>query len=176
MVREYEPDCAVWEITLKCNLHCTHCGSIAGKTRKNELTTKEALALCDQLAEIGTKMTSLMGGEPLLRKDWQQIGLRILENGMETAIVSNGILVKKEIERIKKIDPKVVGISLDGLENTHDTIRGRKGTYRKVFKAAEILRKNNIETTFITTVSKLNFHLIRRLCKPVVRSLTYISF
>ena len=97
MVCEYEPDCAVWEITLKCNLNCTHCGSTAGKIRKNELTTKEALTLSDQLAEIGTKMTSLMGGEPLLRKDWQQIGLRTLDNGMEIALVSNGILIKKEI-------------------------------------------------------------------------------
>jgi radical SAM protein with 4Fe4S-binding SPASM domain len=158
MPQKYKPNCAVWEITLKCNLNCSHCGSTAGEKRKRELSTDEAMALCDQLAEIGTNMVSLMGGEPLVRKDWQAIGLRCLDNGLETAIVSNGILVKKEINNIMKISPKVVGLSLDGLEDTHDKIRGKPGTFNNVMEAARILRENNLETTFITTVSKLNYH------------------
>jgi len=36
---------AVWEITLKCNLACQHCGSRAGHTRSHELSTEEALDL-----------------------------------------------------------------------------------------------------------------------------------
>jgi len=166
MPRKYEPDCAVWEITLRCNLSCSHCGSTAGKGRDDELTTREALDLCDQLAEIGTKMTSLMGGEPLVRKDWQEIGLRCLDNGMETAIVSNGLLVKKELKSIKKIDPKVVGLSLDGLKGTHDKIRSKKGSFDMVMEAAKVLRENDIETTFITTVSKINFSEL-----PAIRDL-----
>jgi radical SAM protein with 4Fe4S-binding SPASM domain len=148
----------VWEITLDCNLNCSHCGSTAGTERKHELSTKEALGLCEQLAEIGTKMTSLMGGEPLVRKDWYQLGQKCLDCGMETAIVSNGILIEKEIERIKKLEPRVVGISLDGLKETHETIRGRPGLFDRVIQSASLLRKNNIETTLITTISKLNFH------------------
>ena len=46
------PGCAVWELTLACNLNFMHCGSCAGKARKNELSTKEAIKLCKDLAEI----------------------------------------------------------------------------------------------------------------------------
>lgn len=157
MPRKYEPNCAVWETTLKCNLNCSHCGSSAGDKRKKELTTKEALDLCDQLAEIGTNMVSLMGGEPLVRKDWHELGMRCLDDGMETAIVTNGILVRKNIKKLMKMRPEVVGISLDGLKETHERIRGREGHFEVVWEAAEILRKNDIETTLITTVSQLNF-------------------
>ena len=157
MPRKYEPGCAVWETTLDCNLSCSHCGSRAGAKRKKELTTEEALDLCEQLAGIGTKMVTLMGGEPLVRKDWQQLGLKALDCGMEVGMVSNGILIKKNISKISKMTPSVVGISLDGLEATHDLIRGRHGHFKEVMAAAGLLRTHGIETTLITTVSRLNF-------------------
>ena len=119
MPRRYEPNCAVWETTLKCNLSCSHCGSSAGGARSDELTTKEALDLVEQLAGIGTKMISLMGGEPLCRKDWQQIGLAALESGLETAMVSNGVLVRKNIKGLRRIRPAVVGLSLDGKDGNY---------------------------------------------------------
>ena len=51
----YKLDTAVWEITLRCNIHCLHCGSSAENvTRSNELTTDEALDLIEQLADLGS--------------------------------------------------------------------------------------------------------------------------
>ncbi|NES87010.1 MAG: radical SAM protein, partial [Moorea sp. SIO2B7] len=64
---------AVWEITLKCNLACSQCGSRAGKARANELSTSEALDLVEQLAEVGIKEVTLIGGEAFLRPDWLEI-------------------------------------------------------------------------------------------------------
>lgn len=52
---------AVWEITLKCNLACQHCGSRAGHTRTKELSTEEALNLVKQLAEVGITEVTLIG-------------------------------------------------------------------------------------------------------------------
>src|SRR5262245_6754271 len=53
----------VWELTLRCNLACKHCGSRAGKARSNELTTAEALEVVRQLGELRVREVALIGGE-----------------------------------------------------------------------------------------------------------------
>lgn len=58
---------AVWEITLRCNLACVHCGSRAGPPRATELSTEEAFDLVRQLAEVGITQVTLLGGEAFLR-------------------------------------------------------------------------------------------------------------
>jgi MoaA/NifB/PqqE/SkfB family radical SAM enzyme len=64
---------AVWEITLKCNLACIHCGSRAGDARTNELSITEALDLVAQMADLGIKEVTLIGGEAFMRPDWLEI-------------------------------------------------------------------------------------------------------
>src|SRR5438105_15141290 len=68
--RRTRPIYAVWEITLACDLACRHCGSRAGRERPDELTTAEALDLVDQIADLGVKEVTLIGGEAYLREDW----------------------------------------------------------------------------------------------------------
>jgi len=153
----YQLKCAVWELTLKCNLRCSHCGSSAGIPKKNELTTKECFKLCEELADLGCEDVSLMGGEPFLREDWFQVAQCISNLGMNLNFVSNGTILKKYIEKISKLQPKVIGISLDGMKETHELIRG-KGTWEKTVRAIDLVRERGIQTTVITTVSKLNFN------------------
>src|SRR4051812_50060133 len=64
------PVSVVWEITLACDLSCSHCGSRAGRRRRDELGTAEALDLVGQIAELGARDVGLIGGEAHLRKDW----------------------------------------------------------------------------------------------------------
>ena len=59
----------VWELTLACNLRCAHCGSRAGRPRSDELTTDEIRAIVAELAALGTREISLIGGEAFLRRD-----------------------------------------------------------------------------------------------------------
>ena len=47
------PITAVWEVTMGCNMRCGHCGSSCEGSLPGELTTDEALDLCDQVAELG---------------------------------------------------------------------------------------------------------------------------
>ena len=61
------PSIAVWEITLRCDLACRHCGSRAGRERPDELTTSEALDVVRQMADLGVKEVTLIGGEAYLR-------------------------------------------------------------------------------------------------------------
>jgi MoaA/NifB/PqqE/SkfB family radical SAM enzyme len=64
------PVYVVWEITLACNLKCVHCGSRAEHRRARELSTSECIDVVRQLAELGTREISIIGGEAFVRKDW----------------------------------------------------------------------------------------------------------
>jgi len=156
--KKYIPISATWEITLACNMSCMHCGSSAGKVRSDELTTQEALDLCEELKELGTGLITLMGGEPFLRKDWYTIAKKVRDLGMDLTFISNGQLIdKKIINQLKKLDPYAVAISLDGaLPETHDSIRGVKGAYKKCLKSLELLKEADIPTSIITTLHKKN--------------------
>src|SRR5689334_9246555 len=84
------PVYVVWEVTLKCDLACRHCGSRAGRERDDELTTEECLDLVDQMADMGVKEVSLIGGEAYLREDWTDILRRIRARGMIALLTTGG--------------------------------------------------------------------------------------
>ncbi len=148
--------CAIWELTLACNLRCSHCGSSAGLARQKELSKDECINLCEQLAGMGCEVVALMGGEPFLREDCFQIASSARQLGMKVNFVSNGMVVDRFIKDIVRVDPQVVGISLDGMKENHESIRG-DGTWDKAISALDMLGSNGVQTTVITTVSKVNF-------------------
>src|SRR4051794_32451702 len=87
---KHRPIYAVWEITLACDLACRHCGSRAGRERPDELTTAEALDLVEQIADLGTKEVTIIGGEAYLRSDWLDIVRACRKRGMDITMTSGG--------------------------------------------------------------------------------------
>lgn len=150
------PGCVVWEFTLACNLRCTHCGSSAGVGRADELSTSECISLCEDMASIGTGTVAIMGGEPFMRDDWFEVAQSAKHLGMKVTIVSNGTMMDKNIDRLSALEPQVVGVSLDGMREAHDKIRG-KGTWDKTLSAVDLLGEHGIQTTVISTISKINY-------------------
>ena len=149
----------VWEITLRCNLNCLHCGSAAGVARLDELSTKEALDLCEDLAKINVDEICLMGGEPFLRKDWYEIGKKIRDLGMKLDIITNGCHKNKDeiIKKLVTLDPFTVAVSIDGgTEKIHDTIR-RGGSFKKSMEFLFAVKEAGLPPTVITTASKINY-------------------
>lgn len=137
----------VWEITLACDLKCSHCGSRAGKVRPRELTTDECLDLVRQLARLGTREVTLIGGEAYLRKDWVEIIREITDNGMQCTMQSGGLhLDEKRVREAAAAGLKGAGISIDGLEELHDRLRGVKGSYEAGFRALRLLKEHGIPT------------------------------
>ncbi len=146
-----------WEITLACNLRCHHCASSAGIPRPRELTTREALEICDQFPALLVQEVDFTGGEPILRKDWHEIALHLLDLKIPVSMLTNGLALKQShVDLMKDAEIRTVGISLDGLEQTHDTIRGYRGSYRKVIDGIRILKESGIRFIVITTVNSLN--------------------
>ena len=166
--KKYVPYAALIELTLKCNMRCLHCGSSAGTQRVTELSTDEWIRVIRELSEMGCKSLTILGGEPLIRRDWFEISEKVKDSGMNLTIISNGLLVGTEtVALLKKLNPYAVAISLDGgLPETHDYIRKVKGSFDKATNALSLLRKANINTTAITTLSKINFQEL-----PQIRSL-----
>jgi len=155
----YKLDSAVWEITLKCNIHCLHCGSSADTNKRcNELSTDEALDLIEQLADLGCKRVVLSGGEPFLRKDWAVLALRIRDLGMNVTFISNGYVVNEDIvDILKVIQPSGIGFSLDGgCAETHDYIRGKKGVFERCIRALNLTSKAGFYSSAVTSIHKKN--------------------
>ena len=153
------PLSVAWELTLNCNMNCMHCGSSAGGARSNELTTKQALDIVDELCDLKAKYVNFTGGEPILRDDWVKIGQKVRDLGMELSILSNGLRIdEKVIPTFRKLDMYGIAISIDGGKaETHDKIRGVRGSFDKCLNALDLLKKENLPATVITTVHKMNF-------------------
>ena len=148
---------AVWEITLKCNLACSHCGSRAGAARTNELSTQEALDLVRQLAEVGIKEVTLIGGEAFMRPDWLTIASAIASAGMRCTMTTGGFGISLEMaQRMKQAGIALVSISVDGLEATHDRLRGKKGSWQSAFKTMSHLREVDLPFGCNTQLNRLS--------------------
>ena len=121
----------IWNLIRRCNLKCKHCYSISADVDfPGELTTDEVFAVMDDLKKFRTPALILSGGEPLLRPDIYDISRRAKAMGFYTALSSNGALIDEAAaDRIAEIGYDYVGVSLDGLGETHDRFRGRKDAF-----------------------------------------------
>ena len=148
---------AVWEITLKCNLACQHCGSRAGHTRTKELSTEEAVDLVIQLAEVGITEVTLIGGEAFLRPDWLEIAQAITQAGMLCGMTTGGFGISLDTaQRMKEAGISVVSVSVDGLEATHDRLRGKNGSWQWAFKTMSHLKEAGIPFGCNTQINRLS--------------------
>ncbi len=171
----HRPMIAVWEITLRCDLACRHCGSRAGHARPDELTTAECLDLVRQLAELGTREVALIGGEAYLRDDWLAIVAAVRERGMLPTMTTGGRGVTRELAReAKRAGLHSVSVSLDGSEETHDRLRGVRGSYRSALESLGNFREAGVPSAVNTQINRLSMpdlpHVLDRIVERGGRS------
>ena len=157
----YDLKRVTWEITLRCNLKCIHCGSSAenNQGRENELCFDECVKVIDDLVKLNVEHITLSGGEPFLCDFWENLAKYIVNKNIKLGIVTNGTLINSKIINILThlpITPEI-GISIDGNSKIHDEIRGIAGSFEKSIKSLKNLIDNNIPCSVITSVSKKNF-------------------
>jgi len=166
--RRRTPIHVVWEITLACNLKCAHCGSRAGKRRADELTTEECLDVVAQLARLGTREISLIGGEAYLRRDWVEIIDAVTRHGMDCSMQTGArALTPEKIDAAAKAGLKSCGVSIDGLPKLHDRLRGMVGSYRQAMAALEHLTSRGVPTSVNTQIGPETIPQLRRLMHRV---------
>lgn len=167
--RRWRPIYAVWEITLQCDLACRHCGSRAGKARPDELSTEEALDLVDQMADLGVREVTVIGGEAYLRDDWTEIVRRVRGHGMTCTMTTGGRGIDAERARIaKEAGLQSVSVSVDGLRETHDALRGVKGSFDAAMAALRHLRAAGIPVSANTQIGAVSIREIEPLFELLV--------
>jgi MoaA/NifB/PqqE/SkfB family radical SAM enzyme len=140
------PTAIILYVTSRCNLRCGHCFYWDALNRKSpELTVNEVEKLVTSLSHPVS--LSLTGGEPFLRKDLYDLVRCFTVNHKvrEVAIATNGYFTREIAEFCRGFVsenaniPLSVQVSIDGMETTHDDIRGCSGSFRHAFATTEEL-------------------------------------
>lgn len=146
-----------WELTLACNLRCEHCASRAGTARPGELSLAEALAIADQLPDLLVYEVVFTGGEPLLNPWWEPLAQHLRRAEIRVGVVTNGTLLNAAlVRRLADAGIQSLAVSLDGLRETHDTLRVARGLYDRVLAGLGAALEAGLKPTVITTVNALN--------------------
>ena len=169
-LNRHVPVHVVWEITLSCNLKCQHCGSRAGKRRPDELNTAEALSVIDQLAALGTREITLIGGEAYLRRDWLQLVERIAHHGIRCGMQTGArALTRKRLEDGKRAGLFGIGVSLDGMEDLHDRVRGVKGAWQEGIRAIETAKELGLGASCNTQIGAETIEQLEPLFQKLIQ-------
>jgi len=154
---EHFPAYVVWELTLRCDQPCRHCGSRAGAARPDELTLDEALGVVDQLAAMGTREVVLIGGEAYLHDGFLAIVRALRAAGIRPEVTTGGRGITPELARAMN-DAGVysVSVSVDGLAPAHDLIRKASGSHASALAALRHLRAAGVIVGANTNINRVN--------------------
>ncbi len=148
----------VWNMTRRCNLKCVHCyAQSEDLSYDNELNREQSLAMIDDLAAFGVPVILFSGGEPTVHPRLAEYAEYAVSKGMRAVISTNGTLITKEMAKVlKEIGLSYVGISLDGLEETHDNFRGINGSFKRALAAIRNCQEAGIKVGLRFTINKRN--------------------
>jgi len=148
----------VWNATKRCNLYCEHCYAAADEEgAPNELSTAEGKALIDDLAEFGVPVLLFSGGEPLVRGDLAELVSYADDAGIRPVLSTNGTLLTRENAReLKAAGLKYAGVSVDGLPERNDRIRGEEGAFDAAVRGIEACLDVGLKTGLRYTITEHN--------------------
>lgn len=152
-----------WECTLRCNLHCRHCGSdCKALSDRQDMPKEDFLKVLDSVAsktDPHKVFVVVSGGEPLMRDDLEACGAAIYARGFPWGMVTNGFfLTRDRLKGLLKAGMHSVTISLDGLEEEHNWMRGHKQSFQRVDEAISMLVKlPRFTFDIVTCVNRRNY-------------------
>jgi heme d1 biosynthesis radical SAM protein NirJ len=150
----------IWNLTRRCNLACKHCYAISSNREfPGELETSEIFAVMDDLWAFGVRVLILSGGEPLLRRDIFAISQRAKEMGFYVGLSTNGTIIDAQnIDAIAEADYNYVGISLDGIRETHDHFRRKEGAFEASLHGIRLCQERGLKVGVRFTLTQGNSH------------------
>lgn len=171
------------ELLTSCNFQCIHCYLKEEPRNYYAMPLKKVYNIVDQAAELGVINFDITGGEPLLCKNLKKILRYIYKKGMKTILFTNGLLINKEwISYFAEIGIDGLRISLDGLEYSHNYIRGND-CFQQIINNITMAAKEKIPIHISTTAMKENVSELYDLIdflrekKEIIHSIdTYLPF
>jgi MoaA/NifB/PqqE/SkfB family radical SAM enzyme len=158
------------ELTNRCNLNCIWCGAKAGQNQT--LSFEDVIYAIDKYKPV---LVSLTGGEPLLRKDIFEIIDYCKSKRKFVELCTNGILISKEAA--EKLNADVINISVDGLKEINDKIRGQ-GAFEKIVQGIENLKEagKNKKIVLATVLGKANKSEPKKIIKYFYPAVKWFMF
>ena len=163
-----------WHLSENCNLKCLHC--YQENHKPVQLSYESLVNIYNQFKELLTKLKikghiNITGGEPLCNQYFFKI-LDLIKQDEEIisfSILSNGTLINEDIaKKIKSYNPYYVQVSLEGGKKINDYIRGT-GTYEKIGKGIDNLKKYGIFTSISFTATSINYKEFPKVVKYAVK-------
>ncbi|MCL2220346.1 MAG: radical SAM protein [Chitinispirillia bacterium] len=142
-----------------CNMKCSHCSAVTlVQTQAKQLTLDDYSRLADQLCKEGCLIFHFTGGEPLLRKDLEDIIRTFKPKRCGISIQSNGILASRvRLELLRKAGADIFCVSIDsGIPEEHDTFRNYPGAFNLAIEALDNARDLGYQTMISTCLSHAN--------------------
>lgn len=152
-----------WECTLRCDLKCRHCGSDCKMlSEKQDMPLQDFLGVLDSVAkkcDPHKVFVIISGGEPLMRRDLEACGAAIYEKGFPWGMVTNALHLTPERYRgLLKAGMHSMTISLDGLEQDHNWMRGNEQSFQMVSQAIDMLvATKGFTFDIVTCVTRRNY-------------------
>ena len=157
-VRKPAAPVVIWNLIRRCNLTCKHCYTTSTDINfPNELSTSEIYAVMDDLKAFKVPVLILSGGEPLLHPDIFDISRHAKDMGFYVALSTNGTKISAaNIDEIAGINYQYIGVSLDGIKDTHDQFRRVKGCFDQALNGIHLCLEKGIKVGLRFTLTQDN--------------------
>ncbi len=160
-------------VTVRCNLACPHCYvsgpeqtafNQARYPRSSEMDTAQMKAFYRQLVAAGFKIAIVLGGEPLLRRDFGEL-LQVLEGHLFVTVFTNGYLLPERADEVKSATNLFV--SLDAPDAQHDELRARPKSFERALQGLETVRRKypKVKPAVNMTVTARNVHRVKEMLR-----------
>ena len=165
-IERARPVYAVWELTLRCDQACRHCGSRAGPSRAEELDEDQVLETATSLIGLGTREVTLIGGEAYLHPQLEDI-IRVLHHGGVRVTMQTGARRVDEAmcRRLKQAGLAAIGVSIDGLREVHERLRAVPGGFQACLDALAAAREVGLLATTISQINQENMGQLEELAE-----------
>jgi MoaA/NifB/PqqE/SkfB family radical SAM enzyme len=166
MMPEYynSPLLCSWEITRACNLQCLHCYNNSGEKNPNELTHEKKIDVAKEIVKAKVLRMCISGGEPVLSKSFWDIAKIFKDGKVVCNTITNGFFIDDLVAKEMSKYFRMVQVSIDGATSeTHDKMRGVKGSWDKAIMACKHLRENGVQIDVAFSPSSFNVHEIGKM-------------
>lgn len=156
----------------RCNLQCIHCYMEGSPSKTEQLPVESVRGMIAECADLGIGVVYLTGGEPLLyRKLHDVLGMTVQTPQLQAILCTNAIAVtERHIAFLRELKNVRVNVSIDGEEEFHDYFRNSPGAFHASGTSVRMMSKAGIPVTIVTTISRGNFHSLRRIAEWAIQS------
>lgn len=152
------------EITGRCPLRCKHCFNFSGPDNIQELSLQQIESVLDQMLTWNVKHLRISGGEPTYHRQFQEVISACEKRSITIAMNTNGVYSPTLLAYLKQAPIEIFLISVDGLEETNDAIRGR-GIFKHAIHSCEQLKSAGKKVMISFHVGRSNHHEVTELIK-----------